>query len=136
MSTPRPEEVYLDEPYLSIFCDREHKSVLSVWKGFSNTSEFRAGSLKVMQAIRETHAASLVIDNRKSEGITPADQLWVRDSLVGMMEVAGLRRLAVVVAQHGLAKIATDDLRGQTAKSVIVTRAFGTETEALDWATA
>jgi hypothetical protein len=42
----------------------------------------------------------------------------------------------MVVAYHGLAKIATDDIRGQTAKSVIVTRSFGTVSEAIEWVTA
>ncbi len=129
-------EVYMDEPYVSIRCDREHKSVLSEWKGFANTVEFRAGNLKVLDAIRDTQASSLVIDNRKVESMTPADQLWIRDTFVGLLEATGVKRLALVVLQHGLARIATDDIRGQTTKSVIETRTFGTVSEGIDWATA
>ena len=51
-------------------------------------------------------------------------------------EAAGIKRIALVVAQHGLVKIATDEVRSQTAKSVIVTRIFGTVSEAIEWVTA
>lgn len=136
MSTSRLAEVYADEPYQTIHLDREHNYVLSEWKGFANSLEFRAGNAKVLDAIRDTHATSLVIDNRRLEGVTPADQMWIRDTFVQLLETAGLRRLALVVAYHGLAKIATEDIRSQTTKSAIETRTFGTVAEAIDWVAA
>lgn len=134
MSTSRLDEVYADEPYLSIHLDREYKCVLSEWIGFSNSVEFRAGSMKVLEAIRDTHAVSMVIDNRRSEGVTPLDQLWIRDTFAPLMEAAGLRRIAIVVAKRGLARIATEDIRSQTAaRSDVATRMFGTVSEATEW---
>jgi hypothetical protein len=136
LSTSRLAEIYADEPYQTIHMDRELNCVLSEWKGFATSLEFRAGSNKVFEAIRDNHAVSLVIDNRRSEGVAPLDQLWIRDTFVQLLESAGLRRLAVVVAHHGLAKIAVDDIRGQTMKSVIETRTFATVPEAIEWAAA
>jgi hypothetical protein len=78
----------------------------------------------------------LVIDVRRLEGVTPLDQLWIRDTFVQLLETAGIRRLAMVVAYHGLAKIATDDIRSQTTKSVFETRTFGAVAEAIDWVAA
>ena len=64
------------------------------------------------------------------------DRLWIRDTVVQSLEAAGIKRIALVVAQHGLAKIATEEVRSQTAKSAIVTRIFGTVSEAIEWVTA
>ena len=106
---------------------------LAEWKGFANSTEFRAGHAKVLEVVRDTRAASLILDNRRLEGVTPPDQLWIRDTFAKSMEAAGLRRLALVVAHHGLARIAIEEIRTQTAKSAIVTRTFGTVSEAIEW---
>jgi hypothetical protein len=42
----------------------------------------------------------------------------------------------LVVAQHGLAKIATDEIRSQSTKSVIENRSFATVAEAIEWVVA
>jgi hypothetical protein len=90
--------------------------------------------MKVLEAIRDTHAISIVIDNRRSEGVTPLDQLWIRDTFAPLMEAAGLTRIAIVVAKQGLARIATEDIRSQTAaRSDVATRMFGTVSEATEW---
>jgi hypothetical protein len=134
LRTSRLDELYADEPHLSIRLDREAKCVLAEWIGFTNSLEFRAGSMKVLKAIRDTHAVSIVIDNRRSEGVTPLDQLWIRDSFAPLMEAAGVTRIGLVVATHGLAKIATEDIRRQTAtRSPLTTRVFGTVSEATEW---
>jgi hypothetical protein len=56
---------------ISIHLDREYRCVLSEWIGFANSLEFRAGNMKVLDAIRDTHAFAMVVDNRRSEGVTP-----------------------------------------------------------------
>jgi hypothetical protein len=140
-------EVYSDEPWLSIHLDREGKCVLSEWKGFSNSIEFRAGNLKVLEAIRHTTAASLFIDNRRLEGVTPTDQLWIRDTYIPLVAAAGLRRIALVQANHGLAKIATEEMLSEAkiateeilsraGKVTVITRTFDSVGEALKWAVA
>lgn len=129
-------EIYWDVPYLSIYCDRQHTYVLSEWKGFSTSLELRAGSDKTLDAIRDTHAALLIVDNRRLEGVTPLDQIWIRDTFIQLLEAAGVSRVALVVAQHGLAKIATDAIHSQSAKPVPDTRVFSTVSEAIAWVTA
>jgi hypothetical protein len=135
MRTSRLDELYVKETYLSVYVDRESKCVLSEWIGFANSLEFRAGNMKVLQAIRDTNAVSIVIDSRRLEGVTPLDQLWIRDSFAPLMEEAGLKRMGLVVATRGLAKIATENMRSQTVtRSAITTRVFGTVSEATEWA--
>ena len=128
-------EVYLDKPFLSIRLDRQAKCVLAEWKGFANSLELRAGNNNVLKAIRETNAALLIIDTQGSEGVTPIDQLWIRDTFSPLLEKAGIRRLAIVVPQRGLARLASDAIRTQTTQSLIVTREFGKVSEAISWGT-
>ncbi|MEA2657353.1 MAG: hypothetical protein QOI23_2718 [Chloroflexota bacterium] len=127
------EEVYLDKSFLSIRLDRQAKCVLAEWKGFANSNELRAGSDDVLKAIREVSAALLIIDTLGSEGVTPIDQLWIRDTFGPSLAKAGIRRLAMVVPQRGLARVATDAIRTRTTQSLIVTREFSTVSEAIAW---
>jgi hypothetical protein len=134
VSSPRLEDVYENEPGLSIRLDREGSYVHAEWNGFTTSVEFRAGNMKVLQAIRDTHAASLVIDNRRLEGVTPIDQLWIRDTWAPLAEAAGLKRLALVLAPRGLAKIASEDiLRQKPGKGLVVAHTFDTVSGALQW---
>jgi hypothetical protein len=135
LSTSRPEEVYADKPFLSIRLDRRAKCVLAEWKGFATSVELRAGNTNVLEAVRETHAAFLIIDAWRSEGVTPVDQLWIRDEFSPLLAKAGIRRLAMVVRQDGLARVATDAIRGRTTQKLIVTRNFGNVSEAFAWGT-
>jgi hypothetical protein len=98
-----------DERWLRIDWDPEHSCVYAEWKAFANSSEFRASTTKILDAIRARRADSFVSDNRRLEGIADQDQLWLRDTWVPMAVAAGVKRIAVVVPHHGLGKIASEE---------------------------
>lgn len=90
--------------------------------------------MTILAAVRDRHAASLVIDNRRLEGVTSPDQLWIRDTFVPLLVAAGLRRLALVLAHHGLGKIASEEILDRTGNTLpFVTRTFAAISEAVDW---
>lgn len=126
-------DVYADDPWVSIRWDREHGFVYSDWKGFCNSAELRAGMMKIIDAIRDHHSPSLVSDNRRLELVTDEDQLWIRDSWTPLAVAIGLKRIAVVLAQRGLGKIASEAVLSQIGKTAFVTRTFGTTSEAIQW---
>jgi hypothetical protein len=126
-------DVYADDPWVSIRWDREHASVFSEWKGFANSAELRAGMMKIIDVIRDHHAASFVSDNQKLEVVANADQLWIRDSWTPLAVAAGLKRIAVVLAPRGLGKIASEAVLSQIGKTAFVTNTFGTVSEAIAW---
>ena len=134
MSAPSSDDVYADEPWLTIRWDHERKFVHAEWKGFCNSSQFRDGTLKILAAIRDRHSASLVSDNRRLEGVIDQDQLWLRDTWVPVAVAAGLRRIAVLVAHQGLGKIASQEIIGRFGETAFVTRMFESEHEAQSWA--
>ena len=134
MSPSTQGGVFADEPWLSVQADRESRCVYAEWKGFANSGEFRAGTTRILDAIRDIGAASLISDNRRFEGVTPQDQLWIRDTWTPQAVASGLARIAVVVAQRGLGKIATEQILSQVGMRAFSTRTFTTVSEAMEWA--
>ena len=103
------------------------------WRGFANSGEFRASLLKIVDALRGYNSGLLVSDNRRLEGVADQDQLWIRDTWTPLAVEAGLKRIAVVVSQRGLGKIATQEILSQVGMKVFATRTFTTVSEATEW---
>ena len=122
-----------DAPWLSIQWDGANRCVYAEWRGFANSGEFRAGLLGIIQALKDHNCGLLVSDNRRLEGVADQDQLWIRDTWTALAVAAGLRRIAVVVAQRGLGKIATQEILSQVGMKVFATRTFTTVSEATEW---
>jgi hypothetical protein len=89
--------------------------------------------MKILDAIRDRHSASLVSDNRRLEGVAAEDQLWLRDTWVPLAAASGLERVAVVLAHHGLGRIASEQILSQIGPSMFATRTFTTVSEAMEW---
>ncbi len=134
MSPSTKDQVFSDERWLRIDWDPEHRCVYAEWKAFANSSEFRASTTKILTAIRERSAVALVSDNRRLEGVADQDQLWLRDTWIPLAVASGLKRIAVVVPQHGLGKIASEEILGRIEMAVFATRSFTTVSEATEWA--
>jgi hypothetical protein len=122
-----------DDPWLSVQWDGAHRCVYAEWRGFANSSEFRAGLLRIVQALKDHGSALLVSDNRRLEGVADQDQLWIRDTWTSLAVEAGLTRIGVVIAQRGLGKIATQEILAQVGMKVFATRTFTTVSEAMEW---
>jgi hypothetical protein len=126
-------DVFADEPWLSIQGDRESRCIYAEWRGFANSGEFRASLTRILEAIRAIGAVSLVSDNRRLEGVTDQDQLWIRDTWTPLAVGSGLTRIAAVVPQRGLGKIATEQILGQVGMTAFLTHTFTTVSEAMEW---
>jgi hypothetical protein len=132
---PSPKgDVFADEPWLAIQGDRQSLCVYAEWTGFANSAEFRASTMRILEAIRAIGATSLVSDNRRLEGVTDHDQLWIRDTWTALAVGSGLRRIAVVVPQRGLGRIASEQILSQVGMRAFSTHTFTTVSEAMEWA--
>jgi hypothetical protein len=89
--------------------------------------------MRILEAIRAIGAASLVSDNRRLEGVTDQDQLWIRDTWTPLAVNAGLTRIAVVMPRRGLGKIATEQILSQVGMKSFATHTFTTVSEAMEW---
>jgi hypothetical protein len=127
-------DIHSDEPWLTITWDEKHKCVYAEFKGYANSVEFRASCMKILAAIRDRHAAALVSDNRRLEGVVDRDQLWLRDTWAAEAATAGIRRIAVVLPHHGLGKIASENIISRFGETEFVTRTFSLLDDAMTWA--
>jgi hypothetical protein len=125
--------VYVDEPYLSIRWDGIHKHVLSEWKGFANSAELRAGLLKGIQAISDNHTTAYVSDARKLRVIVHEDQRWIQEKWMPLALQAGLRRLAFVTAGTGLGRLTIEDVVGLVDHHGLESRTFSSLDAARHW---
>jgi hypothetical protein len=75
----------------------------------------------------------LVSDNRRLEGVTELDQLWLRDTWMHLAVTAGIKRIAVVLAHQGLGKIASEEIIGKFGNTTFTTRTFDSLSDANDW---
>jgi hypothetical protein len=128
-----PDEVYVDSRYLWIRVDLPRQCVIAEFKGFATSAEFRVGTMKILDAIKERRVHSLISDNRKLEVVTAADQLWIRDTWVPQAIEAGLKRIAVVLAKQGLGRFASEEIISELPNSAFTTRTFESADEALKW---
>ena len=134
MSPSTRDETFSDDRWLRIQWDPEHRVIYAEWKAFANSSEFRASTTKILDAIRARSADSFVSDNRRLEGVADQDQLWLRDTWVPLAVASGVKRIAVVVPHHGLGKIASEEILGRIEMAAFATRTFTTVSEATEWA--
>ena len=134
MGPPSTGGIFEDEPWLAIQADRNSRCVYAEWRTFANSGEFRASSTRILDVLKAIGAVSLVSDNRRLEGVTDQDQLWLRDTWTPMAVAAGLTRIAVVVPQRGLGRIASEQILRQVGMKAFSTRTFSTVSEAMEWA--
>jgi hypothetical protein len=129
---PVKGEVYLDEPWLSIWWDPACSCVHGEWKAFATSVEFRAGLMKGLDAIKHKKAAGYVSDTRKVKVIVHKDQQWVQETWIPLAVAAGLKRLALVTGNPGLGKTTVVELVDQVDDDTFL-RSFETVDDAFKW---
>jgi hypothetical protein len=128
------DEIYLDEPYISIRWRSTPQLLYAEWKGFATSAEFRSALLTGVRAMRERHVISYVSDGRKAKLMLPEDEKWAREVWWPQAVAAGLKRLAVVTAPTGLSKMAYDDAANDMDSNTLSMRTFESVADATTWA--
>jgi hypothetical protein len=133
MSKAESRDVYLDEPWLSIRWDEDHRCIHAAWTGRPDSVQLRSGTLEILRAIRDRHAASLLSDNRHLEMIVNQDQVWINESWTPMAVASGLKRIAVVLAPEGLVTTASEGIIRRFKDETFETHTFDSVEAALTW---
>jgi hypothetical protein len=128
------DETYLDESYLTIRWRAVPKILYAEWKGFATSEQFRAALLTGVRAIRERHVVGYVSDARKAKTLVPADEQWARDVWLPQVVAAGLKRMAIVTAPTGLAKVMYEDAAADMDGQGFSMRLFDSVPAATVWA--
>jgi len=127
-------DVYVDEPWLSLRWDSEHQCVFAVWRGFATSADFQGALMTALDIVRERQAVNFVNDTRQLDVISDEDQRWLRYTWAPMAAASGLRRVAVVIAEAGLSKIAIETMFKGRRRTGLQSRMFGSLEDALSWA--
>ena len=128
------DEIYLDEPYLSIRWRGVPRILYAEWKGFATTEEFRAALLIGVHAIRERHVVGYVSDARKAKVFLPEDLQWTVEVWLPQVVAAGLKRMAMVTAETGLGKVAIEEAVHEIDNHGLSMRKFDSVAAATTWA--
>lgn len=127
--------VYMDVSWLPMRWDPEYRCVVAEWKAFATSREFQDALMKALAVCRIKSAISFVNDTRKLELVSDEDQRWIRYTWAPLAIEAGVKRIAIVMAQHGLGKMAIDAMfkgRRNTGEQ-LDSRIFDSVQDALEW---
>jgi hypothetical protein len=133
LSTAPVDGIYVDEPWVLMCWDEVHQIVHSEWRAFANSSELRAALLRGIDAIRDHHARGYLTDTRKVKVIVRNDQEWIKETWFPLAIAAGLKRIAVVTATHGLGKVTVEDMVGLADDQGLMSRSFGSVEAGRRW---
>ena len=125
--------MYVDEPWLFMRWDSAYRCVFAEWKKFSTSREFQGALTRVLEVVRERQAVNFVNDTRNLELISDEDQRWIRSTWAPSAAAAGLRRIAVVIAPHGLSKMAIETMFKGRLQSRLQSRIFESLDDAMKW---
>jgi hypothetical protein len=128
------DQIYLDEPYLSIRWRSVPQILYAEWKGYATSEEFRAALMKGVQAIREHHVVGYVSDARKARVFVAEDVQWVSEVWLPQALKAGLKRMAMVTAEAGLGKQIIEDITKEIDNHGLAMRKFNSVASATVWA--
>jgi hypothetical protein len=123
----------VDEPWLFMRWDSEHRGIFAEWKAFATSEEFRGALTKAIEVIRSRRAGCFVNDIRKLELITDEDQRWILQTWTPQAVAAGLKRIAIVIAHTGLSKMAVEEMFKEQASARVESRTFDSLPDAMQW---
>jgi hypothetical protein len=126
-------KVYADEPWVSVRWEDAEQYLHTEWKAFANSQEFRSALMKVLEAIRETHAVRYLSDTRKVKVIVREDQVWADETWFPLVVAAGLKRFAAVTAEAGLGKVTVEEVFDAVHLKGLELRKFSTVPAARKW---
>ena len=130
----RPEdEIFLDEPWVTIRWDSGLGCVHTEWKAFANSAEYRAAAMKAVEAIKERKAVAYLSDTRKTKLIVHKDQEWLDAVWVPLALAAGLKRAAVVTAASGLGKMTVKEAISMVNDRGLLIHTFDSIEAAREW---
>jgi hypothetical protein len=129
------EDTYIDMPWGVLRWDRDHRCVFAEWKGFVTSFEFQDALLRALEIALKEKASSFVTDTTHLELVSDEDQRWIRYMWAPMAIEAGLKRIAVVVAPHGLSKMAIEGMFAgrRITGAQLDSRTFDSVADALKW---
>jgi hypothetical protein len=129
----RLTKTYLDAPYVSVRWDGRSQRVVSEWKGWANSADFRSAMEMTLRAVEEHPAAHILVDARYMRLMLVEDERWMSEDLIPRMAMTGIRSLAMVTPVNQLAKLIVDDISRGAQRGAGEVKHFETFDRASAW---
>jgi hypothetical protein len=130
---PTADKSYLDAPYVSVSWISGGPWVLVEWKGWANSSEYRAAHEKVLVALRENRACRNLIDATEARVVSNEDQKWLIENWIPRASAAGRQFTAIVLPRRPLARTISENIDKGPRLNLARVEYFPTLDEAAAW---
>lgn len=122
-----------DSPGYTITYDENIKAVVCVWKGYSNSREFREVTEEYLSLLIQNQVSKMLVDLKEMTLIGKEDQDWMDRSYLPKAIEHGLKAVAVVQPDYYFNKVAVDSILFKLNMRPVQVNYFKTFEEAKDW---
>ena len=112
------EEVYFTEDYLTLYYNRQNRTVRAVWNGFLSGETLRYAVQQCLQLIEEEQTLNWLADNRKMKAIRQKDQEWLESVIIPKLMASPLQKMATMVSDDIFNQMAVENLHSKANKQV------------------
>jgi SpoIIAA-like len=113
--------------------DAESSAVYTEWHGWANPAEFKAVLEAGLAAMKEHRGSRGLSDTRLQKAIQQSDQEWIDRDWFPRAVAAGLKRVAVVVAQSVLVQMNIERVLKTAPSARLEVEHFATVDAARQW---
>lgn len=89
----------LDEHYVLVQLDEEHKIIEIIWKKFAMSRQYREAIETAYQAILEHNVVGWLSDLSNASVVAMEDQHWMKNVMIPKGVAAGISKVAIVEAK-------------------------------------
>lgn len=132
----RPAGTYFDRPGVAVVTwDPACRAAHIEWQGWADPTEFAAANDAVIVALTEHRSSRALGDLRKMKAIQQSNQDWAQQEWLPRVLAAGLTRMALVIAESGLAMMNVESILSRVPGTKLDVGYFATIEEARAWLT-
>jgi hypothetical protein len=117
----------------SIYFDKDLKAVISIWKGYATSTEFREKTEELLAVMVANQAGKFLVDLKEMILIGKDDQDWMDKSYLPKAVDEGLKSVAVVQPSYYFNKVAVESIIFKINKLELAVNYFPTFEGAKEW---
>jgi hypothetical protein len=126
--------IYFNRPGVAVVTwDASCQAAHVEWQGWADPTEFAGANDAIIRAMSDHHGSRSLGDLRKMKAIQQSNQDWAQNDWLPRIIAAGLRRMALVIAESGLAMMNVESILSRVPGTKLDVGYFATIEEARAW---
>src|SRR5688572_28616717 len=115
----------------NIWFDESAGIVRMSWKGYANSGQFREGTRRMLEVLRDARASVVLGDITEMVLISQEDQQWLVENFLPVAIDAGFKAIALLNPRHYFNKVAVETIAYKVKQEKLKISFFESEEEAL-----